>query len=55
MLDFLKSARTSELLDELTAAINTQVNAGVVSEKQLQKLIDLIKDASRLRKALLFL
>lgn len=55
MLDFLKSARTSELLDEVTQAINTQVNAGVVNEEQLKKLIELIKDAKRLRRALQFL
>lgn len=53
--DFLKSARTSQQLDILTQAINTQVNAGVINEAQLQKLIELIKDAKRLRKALMFL
>ena len=53
--DFLKSARTSQQLDLLTQAINTQVNAGVINEAQLQKLIELIKDAKRLRKALMFL
>ena len=53
--DFLKSARTSEQLDELTRAINNQVRAGVINEAQLTKLIELIKDTKRLRKALMFL
>lgn len=54
-LDFLKSARTSEKLDELVAAINAQVNAGRVSLEDITKFIELVKDPKRLRRALLFL
>ena len=54
-LDFLKSARTSEKLDELVAAINAQVNAGRVRLEDITKFIELVKDPKRLRRALLFL
>ena len=53
--DFLQSARTSQKVDEIKMAIISQVNAGVVTEAELQKVLELIKDARRLRTALKFL
>ncbi len=53
--DFLQSARTSQKVDEIKTAIINQVNAGVVTEAELQKVLELIKDARRLRTALKFL
>lgn len=53
--DFLQSARTSQKVDEIKTAIISQVNAGVVTEAELQKVLELIKDARRLRTALKFL
>ena len=54
-LDILKKARTSELLDELISAINMQMNAGVANESDLIKIIKLVKDANKLRRALKYL
>lgn len=53
--DFLASARTSKQVEEIKTALVNQVNAGVINEAQLLKLIELIKDARRLRTALKFL
>lgn len=53
--DFLQSARTSQKVDEIKTAIINQVHAGVVTEAELQKVLELIKDARRLRTALKFL
>lgn len=53
--DFLSSARTSKQVEEIKTALVNQVNAGVINEAQLLKLIELIKDARRLRTALKYL
>lgn len=53
--DFLASARTSQKVEEIKTALVNQVNAGVINEAQLLKIIELIKDARRLRTALTFL
>lgn len=53
--DFLQSARTSQKVEEIKTAIINQVDAGVVTEAELQKVLELIKDARRLRTALKFL
>lgn len=53
--DFLASARTSQQVEEIKTALVNQVNAGVINEAQLLKLIELIKDARRLRTALKYL
>ena len=55
MLDFLKNARTYELINNLNQAINLQINAGIITEEDIKKIIELINDAKRLRRALKFL
>lgn len=53
--NFLKNARTAELLDELKKEINTQISAGVISVSDVIKIIELVKNVNRLRRALKFL
>lgn len=53
--DFLASARTSQTANDIRTAIINQVAAGVVTEAELQKFLELIKDAKRLKTALKFL
>lgn len=50
--NFLKNAQTSELLDQLKAAISDKINAGVVSIADVQKLINVINNPIKLKIAL---
>lgn len=53
--NFLKSAQTAELLDKLKIAVNNQLSANNISEADLQKIIELVNNTKRLKRALTFL
>lgn len=55
MADFLQTVRQQQYLTDLQGLIKQQLNAGNITEAELLKIIDLIKNTSRLKRALKFL
>ena len=53
--NFLKNAHTAELLDKLKSAINAQISVNNITEADIEKIIELINNTKRLKRALTFL
>lgn len=55
MADFLQTVRVKQIANDLNGLILQQFNAGNITEADLLKIIELIKNTARLKRALKFL